>query len=375
MYLLHIAISLCIFFFGTIKTDNEFTITGFIEGMEDTEVELVIMNQSGGTVLANSFVENGKFTMRGKINHPVYAFLRFADYDKYINLWVEASQIQVTSNVLNVGENARELQATIIGSREQLLMQQYLDFIQDNYKEVSGLVQQKRISEDPDEQDRLEEKITEARSKARERSSEFILDFVRQNSDAVVSVYMMRTEINDVYNDIWELDEILNSFSERLKKTDYFIEIRERLDLLIKIQPGQPAPEFTLTTWQGSAISLSDFRGKVVLLDFWASWCAPCIAAMPDLKKLYEKYRLEGFEIVGISTDTDTDAWLRAINQHELTWTNVIDERPDGILKSIVGTDYSISFLPTLFLIDKEGKIAAKNVAKDEIEQLLNELL
>jgi peroxiredoxin len=355
--------------------ENAFTILGDVEGMEDTIIELIGMNQSGGEALAKTSLESGTFVIKGTVEHPVYAALKFVNQNKYIYLWLEPSEIRVSANAAAIAENPRELPATITGSREQSLMQEFLDFNKGNYREVSELVDKKKQTDDPDEQDRLEEEITEARSIARERNSAYILDFARRHNDRVVAAYAMRTQINDVYNDVMELDEVLNGFSRQVKGTHYFKEIREGLDLLMNIQPGSDAPLFTLNSWKGEKVSLSDFRGKVVLLDFWASWCAPCIASIPSMKQLYDKYHSKGFEIVGISTDSDEAAWLRSIEQHEIPWVNVIDERPDGILKSIVSTNYSVAFLPTLIIIDKEGKIVAKNVTKEDIEQILNDLL
>jgi peroxiredoxin len=343
--------------------------------MEDTSVELIVTIRSEEEVLATTPLRDGIFTLTGKIEHPVYSAIRFVDQNKYINFWLEPSEIHLSANA-NLGpDSPRELPATITGSTEHALMQEFHEAYDEIYRNVSELVEMKRQTEDTAERDRLDVEIIEARLKARARNSEYILDFARKHNDRVVSAYIMRSQINDVYNDVTELDEILNGFSNRVKETPYFKEIREGLDRLIKTQPGSAAPEFTLKNRQGEAVSLTDFRGKLVLLDFWASWCASCIASFPPLKQLYEDYRDMGFEIIGISTDSDEAAWLRSIEQHELPWINVIDRSTDADMKNTISTDYSVVFLPTFILVDKEGKILAKNLSIEEMERLLNELL
>jgi peroxiredoxin len=357
------------------NADTTFTIFGNVEGMEDTIVELIVTIQSEEEVLVTTHLRDGTFTLTGKIEHPVYSAIRFVDQNKYIYLWLEPSKIHITANAIPGPDSPRELPATIAGSIEQALMQEFQDSYDEIYRKVSELVDMKRQTEDTDERDRLDVEIIEARLKARAGNSEYILDFARKHNDRVVSAYIMRSQINDVYNDVTELDEILNGFSNRVKETPYFKEIREGLDRLIKTQSGSAAPEFTLKNRQGEAVSLTDFRGKIVLLDFWASWCASCIASFPSLKQLYDDYRDMGFEIIGISTDSDEAAWLRSIEQHQLPWINVIDRSTDADMKDTISTDYSVVFLPTFIMVDKEGKILAKNLSIEEMERLLNELL
>jgi peroxiredoxin len=355
------------------NADTTFTIFGNVEGMDDTIVELIVTIQSEEKVLATTSLRDGSFTLTGDVEHPVYSAIRFVDQNKYIYLWLEPSEIHISANAIPGPDSPRELPATITGSAEQTLTQESLEAYDEIYRNVSELVEMKRQTDDTDERNRLDAEIIEARLEARTRNSAYILDFARKHNDRVVSAYIMRSQINDVYNDVAELDEILNSFSDRVKETPYFKEIREGLDRLIKTQPGSAAPEFTLKNRQGEAVSLSDFRGKIVLLDFWASWCASCIASIPSLKELYEKYRDTGFEIIGISTDSDEAAWLRSIEQHELPWINLIDRSTDGDMKNTISTDYSVVFLPTFIMVDKKGKILAKNLSIEEMERLLND--
>lgn len=135
---------------------------------------------------------------------------------------------------------------------------------------------------------------------------------------------------------------------------------------------GDTAPLFTQTSLGGEDMLLSDFTGKYVLLDFWASWCLPCRKVNPDLVKLYHKYKGKGFEILGISLDEDKGKWEEAIKSDSLSWQQVSDLKG---WKNEVAELYGISAIPQSFLVDPQGKIVAKNLKGEELDKKLEELL
>ena len=131
-----------------------------------------------------------------------------------------------------------------------------------------------------------------------------------------------------------------------------------------QLKIGEPVPEIELMGKLDSVIKLSSFNGKVVLIDFWASWCGPCRAANPYVQKLYKKYQANGFEVFAVSLDVNKPLWLKAIRKDRLTYTQVIDS--DGWL-SKVAEQYYVDALPTNFLLDKTGKIVAINIEGKEL--------
>lgn len=135
---------------------------------------------------------------------------------------------------------------------------------------------------------------------------------------------------------------------------------------------GSAVPEIELTNEKDSIIKLSSFTGKVVLIDFWASWCAPCRAANPYIQQLYKKYKAKGFEVFAVSLDVKKDAWLKAIKKDKLTYTQVIDNRG---WNSKVAESYFVDQLPTNFLLDKTGKIVAINLEGKELFDKVKELV
>ena len=135
---------------------------------------------------------------------------------------------------------------------------------------------------------------------------------------------------------------------------------------------GQLATEVALPSLSGDTLLLSSLKGKVVLLDFWASWCGPCRSSNRELTKLYPKYKNKGFEILGVSLDDELAKWKTAIVKDKITWLQVND--PGG-WDAKTAMRWNISAIPTSFLIDKEGKLVAMDLTGKELEKALKYLI
>jgi peroxiredoxin len=135
---------------------------------------------------------------------------------------------------------------------------------------------------------------------------------------------------------------------------------------------GAPAPNFTQNDVNGKAVSLSDYKGKYVLVEFWASWCSPCRAESPNLLKQYAAFKDKGFEILGVSVDSDKAKWLDAIKKDGLTWPQISDLKGwDNEARKV----YGISGVPANFLVNPEGKIIGSHLVGDALNKKLAELL
>ena len=132
---------------------------------------------------------------------------------------------------------------------------------------------------------------------------------------------------------------------------------------------GKTAPAFSLTNQHNKTVTLEDFKGNYTLLDFWASWCAPCRAANKKVMRLYQKYKEKGFQVISISFDYDKEKWLKAIEEDQITWTQISDLK--GFYKSEIKKLYHIESLPTTYVLNPEGKAIEQNLKHHELEQFL----
>jgi thiol-disulfide isomerase/thioredoxin len=135
---------------------------------------------------------------------------------------------------------------------------------------------------------------------------------------------------------------------------------------------GSEAPEINLDTPDGKKLALSSFKGKIVLIDFWASWCGPCRKEMPHVVNLYKKYKDKGFEIYGVSLDQDRSRWIDAIAKDGITWPQVSDLK---YWESEAAKLYAVTGIPYTVLLDKEGKILSKGLRGVELEKAISDAL
>ncbi len=147
----------------------------------------------------------------------------------------------------------------------------------------------------------------------------------------------------------------------------------DKIKSLKRLRVGQIAPEIISQNPDGEAIAMSSLKGKnVLMVYFWASWCASCEAENPNIVRIYNKYKERGFDIYALSLDRDKAEWLKAINKHKFTWTNVSDLQE---WESEAVTTYNVNRTPTIYLLNSEGRIMAKDLRGKELEMKLNELL
>ena len=143
-------------------------------------------------------------------------------------------------------------------------------------------------------------------------------------------------------------------------------------ETMMKTAVGQVVPDFSLPSKNGKEVAISSFRGKYVLLDFWASWCGPCRGENPHVVEIYKEYHPKGLEIFGVSLDNNKEAWVKAIADDGLVWKHGSDLKG---WQSAPAQLYSVSGIPHTVLLDENNKIIAKNLRGDELKQKIAELL
>lgn len=180
----------------------------------------------------------------------------------------------------------------------------------------------------------------------------------------------LATSMLSVEDDFGYLDTLAMRFEKEKPGTAYTEKIVSYLKIPRILGIGKMAPDVSQPDPNGKPVTLSQFRGKWVLLDFWASWCKPCRAESPNLVAAHRKYKGKGFQILSISLDTDRDAWMKAIVADRLFWAHGSDLTPDNQ----AAIPYFVQTIPSSFLIDPEGKIAAKNLRGPALDKKLSEV-
>jgi peroxiredoxin len=176
-----------------------------------------------------------------------------------------------------------------------------------------------------------------------------------------------------VFRDMDKAVELFNELKKKFPETDSAKQVdkvlasieqskqrqKEQAEMDAKYAVGKVFPDFNEKDLNGEALSVSRFKGKVVLVDFWATWCGPCISELPNVKDAYAKHRAAGFEIIGISLDQDRNKLKDFIDKHEMPWPQFFDGQG---WESKLGRQYGITSIPATFLLDREGRIIGRNL-------------
>ena len=199
-----------------------------------------------------------------------------------------------------------------------------------------------------------------------------LTDAFLSNNDNVISSYTIYS--NMVMRDagLEETRRLYSALGEGARASQYGRIIRERILRLEATEGGAEAPDFTLPDINGNPVTMSEVGGKIKIIDFWASWCGPCRLNNPALRALYDEYHDKGLEIIGVSLDTDKEAWASAVEKDGLIWVN---------LSSLKGWEcelihlYNITGVPSLFILDANNRILATGLRGEQLKIFLQERL
>jgi len=342
---------------------EEYSINGSIEGVDTGKVYLQKLLDGKPETVDSANVVAGKFTLKGKLPIPDLRILRLGDRDYFAQFFLENADIVVSAKK----DSLRNTK--IKGSETQDVFQIYLNEINKLQKEVKTLHEKYQAA--------LKVNNTNEADKAKidyqallDNSLVFVKNFVKEHPKSIVSAYIAVQQLAPQIDEV-ELEAIVNKFPNEISSSEYVVELKKELADKKKTGIGTMAPDFTMNDPDGKPIQLSTFKGQIVLLDFWASWCMPCRQENPSVVQLYQKYHPKGFEIIGISLDRGKDKWIKAIQDDKLTWPQVSDLK---FWQNAVARAYAVTNIPQSFLIDKDGKIIAKGLRGDELSKKIAEL-
>jgi len=355
---------IAILIIGACETKQEgFIVNGSISGYPEGTAVLKQRINSEFVTLDSASIKDGKFEFKGLLGFPEMCYISISDTLPYMRLFLENSAISIQAHV----DSLRT--PTISGSAIQKKLEAYNerikpfeDSLRSNYRKY--LTANKEG--DQEKAAEFERKFDEISAAQKEVS----LQVVSENSDNVLGPYLVwGTLVYDLT--VEELEELANGFSPEIAQSIYVEQINKHVVTLQKVAIGQPFTDIVMDDPDGNVKKLSDLKGKLILIDFWASWCGPCRRENPNVVALYNDYKDKNFEIFGVSFDSDDEKWKKAIEDDGLTWQHVSDLQ---YWNSAAGKLYGVRSIPHTVLIDADGIIVAKNLRGEELREKVEEL-
>jgi peroxiredoxin len=331
-------------FFGFSQSASKgFEISGNVTGYPDG-TSVSFLNQQTNTPEKQATIEKGKFTIKGQLPEPSFIILIFADQPPAIPLFIDNSKIVIKGEKNNLDG------LSITGSKTETEYQEYSKAIKP-YEQLFAAGAEK----DPRSVAAVE-KISE----------DFVKKYPSSYVDPIAIIRIMQTSDN-----VATADNLYKIMSQSVKETNLAKYVNEQL-AVAKINPiGSEIADFAETDTAGNRVKISSFRGKYVLIDFWASWCRPCRMENPNVVAAFNKYHQKNFTVLGVSLDQAKEAWLNAIKMDGLTWTHISDLKG---WNNEVAAQFKITSIPQNILIDPKGVIIAKNLRGEDLNKKLEEL-
>ena len=340
------------------NAQSGYKVTGTVEGMPDGKAIIATVNGSSLDTLAKADVKNGSFEFTGNVSEPTGAYIMVIGQRGAIPFMLENANITV---------NAGQAGLTVTGSEGQKIYDQFMAINATAQQEAMKLQQEYQAANgDQAKIQAIQEAYAKLMTDAQAKETELI----KANPDSYVSTFVIVSGMGQMEYE--QLKERYNLLGEKAKASAQGKAIAAQIAKLESTAIGQIAPNFTITTPEGESISLYDIKGKVKLIDFWASWCGPCRGENPHVVEIYKEYHPKGLEIFVVSLDNKKEACVKAIADDGLVWKHGSDLKG---WQSAPAQLYSVSGIPHTVLLDENNKIIAKNLRGDELKQKIAELL
>ncbi len=338
-----------------------FRIEGQFKGIEErSRVVLTDANKPSDT-LARSIVKGGVFILTGHVNEPSLLVLNFIAAKKKTSIFINNETVTLKGDV----DHLSAMQ--VKGSPSEMDFQAFEQIFSPFFSQLNQLSQLANSPEGAEKKDSISMAYQSAAMSIQVKVDSFIL--LKKNS--YVSPFLL-VVVNQLSDDVFLLEKRFQSLSPEVQQSLYGKYIMEQISNGKIGAIGSEATDFTQNDTSGKPVSLSSFKGKYVLIDFWASWCKPCRMENPNVVAAYERFKTKNFTVLGVSLDRSRDAWIKAIQDDGLAWSQVSDLK---FWNNAVAMQYRVQQIPQNILIDPTGKIVGKNLRGTELDSKLCALL
>lgn len=360
-----IYVFLTIVFLASCSSEPHYVVKGEIAGADSITFYLQAREMGKTINIDSAFSKTGSFTMKGgKVDYPQMVQLIGGNTRKRVSFYLENSDIKITGSLDSL------YKAVITGSKTQDEYQSFLDSnkpLTEKYSKAS--IEYQAASQAGDAA-----KVAEIEKQADSIQTEMLdlqKNFVKNNPSSYVSPSILSSLSYDMEPS--EIESMINGLDSSVAATPVITELKKKVAVMKSVAIGQQAPDFTMNDVNNNPVSLSSKIGsKLLLIDFWAAWCSPCRQENPNVVKVYNQFHKSGFDILGVSLDRDREAWIKAIADDKLVWTQVSDLE---YWNNAAARLYAVNAIPANFLLDETGKIIGKNLRGQELFNKVNEVL
>ncbi|ADB41919.1 TlpA disulfide reductase family protein [Spirosoma linguale] len=354
------------------QATKSFTVTGKVnKATPGSYVYLETNSQPTHKLDSTKLAAGNTFTINGKVADGGEVFVLNVGGGQKMALLVEGGE---TLNVVADGyrmdaKTGQTGQATVTGSKNMEYYNKLNTLRTDMEAKVAVWNKQVAAATEKKDNKRISQ-IEQEYQTAEQDVVNKVKAMLPEMGTSLVSLFALN--FINIDTDFATYESLAQRFEKENPNSPHAKSLIGRVARIKGVSVGAPAPEIALNDTTGTPVPLSSLRGKYVLLDFWASWCGPCRAENPNVVRMYNKFKDKGFAIYSVSLDQAKANWTKAIRNDNLTWTHVSDLK---FWQSAAAQQYGVQAIPATFLLDKEGKIIAKNLRGDALEQKLEEIL
>jgi peroxiredoxin len=355
-------LALLLFVPFAVSAQKKFVINGNLNGLpEGSAVSLSNANTPDDTLARSIVKSGGAFELRGAVAEPNLYQLNFDGVQKKSVLFIGNDQVNVTGDVQTIQD------LTVKGSEVHNDFEEFKKTFNPLFQELTAMGQ--RINRTPSLQ--TNDSVMGAYKNHLEKIKTEVDKYVAEHQHSPVAPFVVLVT-SEMEQDAAALERRYMQMDKDVQNGFYGKIVKQQIDNTKTGAIGSDAIDFVQTDADGKKVSLSSFRGKYVLVDFWASWCRPCREENPNVVKAYNKYKDKNFTVLGVSLDQSKAPWLKAIKNDNLVWTQVSDLK--GWYNE-AAAKYNVQSIPQNFLIDPSGKIIAKNLRGEDLDSRLSQLL